>query len=205
MAQNVQRWHLAGFLCLTASWTMLLTISGLAQEKAGLAEKEVLNLFNGKDLTGWVYPGQKGKPLDGMTETPDGRIRVREGIIFVEAKDKAGKGGIRDLYTVQSFDKDFHLQLEFRAGPRADSGVYIRGVQLQVRDYPTVGPYKNLKSFKAGDWNALDIVVRGKVAECRCNGELLTDKMTVPEKGPIGLQAESGQFEFRNIRVRMLP
>jgi hypothetical protein len=181
----------------TPAWT------GLAQNQAGSGNAK--SLFNGKDLTGWVYPGQKGKPLDGMTETPDGRIRVRDGVIVIEAKDKAGKGGIRDLYTAESFDKDFHLRLEFRAAPRADSGVYIRGVQLQVRDYPTVGPYKNLKGFKAGDWNTLDIIVRGTTAECRCNGELLEKAMKVPPKGPIGLQAESGQFEFRNIQVQILP
>ncbi|MCS7166126.1 MAG: DUF1080 domain-containing protein [Gemmatales bacterium] len=190
-----------GFLCALAG----LVVIASAQDKAKPADQEFISLFNGKDLTGWVYPGPKGKPMDGMTETPDGRFRVRDGAIVAEAKDKTGKGGIRDLYTAQSFDKDFHLQLEFRAAPRADSGVYIRGVQLQVRDYPTVGPYRNLKSFKVGDWNMLDIIVRGKVAECRCNGELLTDKMNVPEKGPIGLQAESGQFEFRNLRLRWLP
>jgi hypothetical protein len=168
------------------------------------AEFKFEPLFNGKDLTGWVYPGQKGKPMDGQTETPDGRIRVQDGVIVIEAKDKQGKGGIRDLYTAQSFDGDFHLRLEFRAAPRADSGVYIRGVQLQVRDYPTVGPYKP-KSFKSGDWNVLDIIVRGTNALCQCNGEVLTDKFKVPEKGPIGLQAESGKFEYRNIGIRRLP
>ena len=55
------------------------------------------------------------------------------------------------FYTVQEFNKDFHLKLEFRAAPKADSGLYIRGPQLQVRDYPTVGPYKKVK-FNSGDW-----------------------------------------------------
>lgn len=192
-----------GTILLLVSWITPESLPGLAQDKSSAGE--FVSLFNGKDLTGWVYSGQKGKPMDGMTETPDGRFHVRDGVIVIEAKDKAGKGGIRDLYTAQSFDKDFHLRLEFRAAPRADSGVYIRGTQLQVRDYPTVGPYRNLKMFKAGDWNTLDIVVRGNLAECRCNGELLEKTFKVPAKGPIGLQAESGQFEFRNIQLRWLP
>lgn len=197
-----ERYGLFGMALSLLVWCSLMS---MAQEKADKTDVPFVSLFNGKDLSGWIYPGRKGQPLDGKTETPDGRFHVRDGAIVIEAKDKTGKGGIRDLYTAQSFDKDFHLQLEFRAAPRADSGVYIRGVQLQVRDYPTVGPYRNLKNFKAGDWNTLDIIVHGTVAECRCNGELLEKAMKVPDKGPIGLQAESGQFEFRNIRVRMLP
>jgi len=162
------------------------------------------SLFNGKDLTGWVYKPSPKDDLAGKTETPDGRIEVKDGIIVVNAKDKNDKGGIKDLYTKKEFDKDFHLKLEFRAAPKADSGVYIRGPQLQVRDYPTVGPYKKLAKFKDQDWNVLDIIVTGTSAECRCNGELLEKAMKVPAKGGIGLQAETGKFEFRHIQVKEL-
>jgi hypothetical protein len=123
------------------------------------------SLFNGTDLTGWRY----GKTaLDGRTETPDRRFQVKDGVIV------ANEGrGIRDLYTLRDFPGDFHLKLEFRAAPRADSGVYIRGPQLQVRDYPTVGPYKKVK-FHPGDWNELDITVRAGVARTTVNGKTLT-------------------------------
>ena len=109
------------------------------------------------------------------------------------------------MYTTKIFEKDFILKLEFRAAPKADSGLYIRGPQLQVRDYPTVGPYKNLKNFKDGDWNLLEVTVTGQTAECKCNGEILTKAMKVPAKGGIGLQAESGKFEYRRIRYMELP
>src|SRR5262245_28054657 len=115
-----------------------------------------VSIFNGKDLTGWVYKSAPKESLEGRTETPDGRFVVRDGAIVCNEKDKAGKGGIKDLYTVKSYDSDFIFRAEFRAAPRADSGVYIRGPQLQVRDYPTVGPYKP-KGFKAGDWNLIEI------------------------------------------------
>ena len=162
------------------------------------------SLFNGKDLTGWRYPGMKGAELEGKTETPDKRIEVKDGVILVNEKDANSKGGIKDLYTVKTFDKDFHLKLEFRAAPKADSGVYIRGPQLQVRDYPTVGPYKKVK-FKDGDWNELEITVKGTAAECKCNGEVIEKAMKVPDKGGIGLQAETGKFEFRRIRIKEMP
>src|SRR5262249_144883 len=119
-------------------------------------------------------------------------------------KDKNGKGGILDLYTVRDFNKDFTLRLEFRAAPRSDSGVYIRGKQLQVRDHPTVGPDKKGK-VKEGDWNALQVVVTGGKAECPGNGEVSEAGLAVPAKGGIGLQAESGKFEFRRVRVKEMP
>jgi hypothetical protein len=161
------------------------------------ADDGYVELFNGKDLTGWVYPGMKGKALDGRTETPDKRFEVTDKIIVANV----GKG-IKDLYTAKSYDKDFIFKCEFRAGKRADSGVYIRGKQLQVRDYPALGPYKDLKKFKDGDWNELIIKVTGDSAECTCNGEVLEKAFKVPAKGAIGLQAESGKFEFRNVRIK---
>jgi hypothetical protein len=152
------------------------------------AEFKFEPLFNGKDLTGWVYPGQKGKPMDGQTETPDGRIRVQDGRHRHRGpRINRGKGGIRDLYTAQSFDGDFSSAAGvFRAAPRADSGVYIRGVQLQVRDYPTVGPIQAKNRSKAAigmSWTSSSAETN---ALCQCNGEVLTDRFKVPEKGPIG-------------------
>src|SRR5438034_10931523 len=121
------------------------------------------SLFNGKDLSGWKYPGKNGKPLEGKTATPDQRIEVKDGVILVNEKDSAGKGGIKDLYTVEDFDKDFHLKLEFRASLKSDSGVYLRGPQLQVRDFIRRGEKKQLADvFKNDDWNELDITVKGR-------------------------------------------
>lgn len=164
-------------------------------------EEGYTSLFNGKDLTGWRYPGAKGRDMDGRTATPDQRISVANGVVVMNEKDNKGKGGIRDLYTNKSFDNAFHLKLEFRAGEKADSGVYIRGLQLQVRDFIRRGEQKQMKKFKNDDWNELDIVVKGTEAVCRVNGEPLAT-LKVPAKGGIGLQAETGKFEFRRIRIK---
>src|SRR5271166_2729108 len=75
------------------------------------------SLFNGKDLTGWTYKGAPNVSLEGKTETPDKRIEVKDGVILMNEKDKDGKGGIKDLYTIKDFSKPFHLKLEFRAAP----------------------------------------------------------------------------------------
>jgi len=179
-----------------------LLVLVLACGNTRAAEEGFTSLFNGKDLSGWQY---LGKPLDGKTATPDGRIEVKDGIIIMNARDAQGKGGIKDLYTIKTYNKDFHLKVEFRASLKADSGVYLRGKQLQVRDYRRRGEQKQLTKFKDDDWNELDIVVKGGTATCLCNGEALAPKtMTVPKKSGkgIGLQAETGKFEFRNVRIK---
>jgi hypothetical protein len=152
---------------------------------------------------------------------------------------------------VGKFPREFVLRLQFKAGLKADSGVYVRGPQLQVRDFPRRGEQKQLKKFKNDDWNDLEIVVKnnvttttlngktltardhleavfrdgklseaklngkavdvknlqvkqGAIAECTVNGEMLETMFGLPETGPIGLQAESGLFAFRNIRIKEL-
>ena len=77
-----------------------------------------------------------------------------------------------------------------------------------MRDYPRVGPYTDLARFRDGGWNRLRIVVRsdgvgGATATCRCNGELIEAALRVPAVGPIGFQAESGRFAYRNIRLQV--
>ncbi len=166
---------------------------------------EFADLFNGKDLSGWRYPGQKGEPMDGKTQTPDGRIEVKEGAIVMNAKDQKGKGGIKDLYTAKSFDSDFVLKMQFRGELKSDSGVYLRGPQLQIRDFIRRGEQKQLKNFKNDDWNDLVITVKGTEATYTVNGEALKPQtMKIPAKGPIGLQAEAGKFEFRKVQIKAL-
>lgn len=157
-------------------------------------EEGFTSLFNGKDLSGWRVVQER---LDGKTESADGRFKARDGVIVIQ-----GANPIKDLYTVKEFDSDFVLRLEFRAAPRANSGLHIRGKQLQVRDYPTIGPYKNLKNFKDGGWNAIEVTVKGTTARCTCNGEVLEEALAVPSKGAIGLQSETNQIEYRRIRIR---
>jgi sialate O-acetylesterase len=152
-------------------------------------------LFNGTDLTGWHY--KDGAPLDGKTEASDGRYTARDGRIVVNP----GKG-LAQLWTTREFPKDFQLKLEFRAGVNADSGIFLRKPQLQCRDYLVAGPYKDLKGYKPQDWNQIEVVVQGNVATCTCNGEPLAFTSPLPPTGPIGLEADRGQMEYRRLRIK---
>ena len=103
--------------------------------------------------------------------------------------------------TTREFAGDFTLKLEFRATPNADGGVFLRGPQLQARDYRLAGPYTNLKNYKPQDWNELVVDVRDGVARATCNGEILEREMKLPASGPIGVEGDRGQMEYRRIRI----
>jgi hypothetical protein len=44
--------------------------------------------------------------------------------------------------------------------------------------------------------------VKDGVAHCTCNGEVLEAALKVPPTGPIGLEADRGQMEYRRIRIK---
>jgi hypothetical protein len=186
------------------------------------------SLFNGKDLTGWCFPTtseadqeaarkwQASDPnaaawpivtssvsFDGQARSSDGRYIARNGRLIVATPPEGRR--IQRLSTMRKFPGNFILRLEFRATPNADSGVFIRDEQLQCRDYPLAGPYKQLKNYRPGEWNELEVTVSNGLANCLCNGELLESAMRVPATGPIGLEGDRGQMEYRRIRIKELP
>ena len=48
------------------------------------------------------------------------------------------------------------------------------------------------------------VTVKGGIAHCTCNGEILNAEMKVPATGPIGLEGDRGQMEYRRIRLKEL-
>ena len=167
------------------------------------AEPGFVSLFNGKNLTGWHYEGEPA--IEGKTEATDGRYSVVDGIFTVHPHDPAKGPRLRQLWTVKEFPRDFILRLEFRAAVNADSGIFLRKPQLQCRDYLVAGPYKTLTKYKAQDWNEIEVVVKDNVAHCTCNGEVLEEALKLPATGPIGLEADRGQMEYRHIRIKETP
>lgn len=179
-------------------------------------------LFSGRNLNGWGYrvtpplnPNRKPNPnapvrteitkpenFYGKAASSDGRYAAINGRLVVTTPTEGRR--IQQLWTTREFSRDFILKLEFRATPNADSGVFLRGKQLQCRDFPLAGPYMDLKNYKPQDWNELVITVKGNVAHCTCNGEVLEAAFEMPGLGPIGLEGDRGQMEYRRIRIKEL-
>ena len=191
--------HFFRFGLAASGLLALSTICVRAQSDDFKPEPGYLSLFNGKDLTGWGY---KTNNFDGKTASSDGRYSAKDGILIVHPREPRL---MQILWTTGEFPKDFVLRLEFRAAVNADSGIFIRKPQLQCRDYLVAGPYKQLKKYKPQEWNQIEVTVKDGVAHCTCNGEVLEEALKVPASGPIGLEADRGQMEYRRIRLREMP
>ena len=188
-----------------AKWAAALrpifsTLGFLERERDDFTiENDFVPLFNGSNLDGWRYGTNR---FSDETETADGRYVAKLGRLIVTTPPEGRK--IVQLWTTEEFPKDFILKLEFRATPNADSGIFIRGPQLQCRDYSLAGPYKQLKNYRPQEWNQIEIMVTNNVAHCTCNGEVLEAAMKLPATGPIGLEGDRGQMEYRRIRIHTI-
>lgn len=197
-----------GYAKWAASLRPLLATHGFVETKPDTFHLEpgYVSLFNGDDLTGWGFRAKKTfKPtatFDGKKASNDGRYVAINGRLVVTTPPEGRR--VQQLWTTREFPKNFILRLEFRATPNADSGVFIRKPQLQCRDYVLAGPWKDLKNYKPQEWNEIVAIVKDGVAHCTCNGEVLNAEFKVPPTGPIGLEGDRGQMEYRRIRVKEL-
>ena len=169
-----------------------------------------VQLFNGKDLSGWKLSDPAAKQS----------WTAENGIL-----KKAGHGP--ELITETKFD-DFKLHVEFNCGHGANSGVYLRGrYELQVEDDPepespsqrTGGVYGFLAPSPEaaripGVWQTYDITLIGRIVTVALNGKTIIDNQEIPGitggaldsqeelPGPIYLQgSEEGQVSYRNIVI----
>ena len=184
--------------CISTLLAFLISFTSARADDFKL-EPGYVSLFNGKDLTGWGY---RTNNFDSKLASDDGRFSATNGALMVHPRDPRL---IQKIWTTREFTNDFILKLEFRAATNADSGIYVRGPQLQCRDYLVAGPYKNLKQYKPQDWNEIIVIATNNVAFCTCNGEVLEAAMKLPASGPIGFEGDRGQMEYRRVRIKELP
>jgi hypothetical protein len=170
---------------------------------------EPIQLFNGKDLTGWKLRFEKGK---GCWSVEDGAMTNSPNCV--------------DIITEQKF-KDFKLALEFKLVEKSNSGVYLRGrYEVQIEDnygkppeshgigglYGFLTPKANAAK-KAGEWQKYEITLVGRQLTVVLNGQTVIDKEEMPgitggaldsaegEPGPIMLQGDHGKVWFRNVTL----
>src|SRR5215510_8725055 len=166
-----------------------------------------IQLFNGKDLTGWKLRSEKGK---GCWSVEDGAMTNSKGCV--------------DIITEQKF-QDFKLSMEFKIVEQSNSGVYLRGrYEAQILDdfgkpteitgmgsiYGFLIPKLNATK-KAGEWQKYEITLIGRQLTVVLNGQTLIDKEEIPgitggaldsaegTPGPLKLQGDHGKVWFKNI------
>lgn len=202
------------FVCLITFFLVINVIAVIPEKTKEynfpvVQQTDSIGLFNGKDLNGWGFRiktegGVIFESLEGKTESKDKRFVANGGILTANAYKEGFEERYLNLWTAQEFPEDFILTLEFRASKDADSGIFLRGKQLQCRNYPVLGPYKNLKNYRENDWNKIEVIVKDSIAHCTCNGEVLEEALKIPSTGSIGLESDRGQMEYRNILLKEL-
>ena len=194
-----------------------------------LKEANFEQLFNGKNLDGWVGNKQS--------------YRAENGTIVVDPK---GKGG-GNLYTEKEYS-NFNFRFEFQLTPGANNGLGIHaplegdaaylGKELQILDN-TAEKYAQLKPYQyhgsvygiipakrgflkpVGEWNSEEVIVQGSKIKIILNGTIIVDgdfmeaskNGTMDKKDHPGLQRTNGHIgflghgdilSFRNIRIKEL-
>lgn len=196
-------------------FSRLLLASLLTAMIYGCSPKEItIELFNGKDLEGWVNHGEE-------------KWYVENGELICESGPSAQYGY---LSTVEFYD-DFELSLEFKQEANGNSGVFFRstlegtkisGWQAEVAppNNHTGGIYESYgrgwliqpepekdKALKMGEWNTMKIRVVGPSVTTWLNGtEMihLEDEKIGEGKGAIALQIHDGggiKVRWRNIKI----
>jgi len=151
-------------------------------------------LFNGKNLDGWrTAKTAAAEPLEGKTETPGGRMKVKEGTLVYDPSVK----GQFYIETTKEFSKDVHIKLDFNAGPKCNNDFFLRGTKFDI-----VPGMKETKDVKEGEWSTLEIIVKGDSVEHKINGQTIRTSKATAASSPFMLRAEIGDIQIRNIRVK---
>jgi len=191
------------------TWQWVGAKAPTLRKTAAPAWGEPVQLFNGKDLTGWTMSGS-GPPV----------WSVKDGTIV-------SPGNGPELVSNSKF-QDFKLHIEFNCAIDSNSGIYLRGryeVQIETdsqsepTSHHTGGVYGFLSPSpelpRSPDmWQTFDITLIGRRVTVVQNGTTIIDNQEIPgitggavdsqeaASGPIYLQgSEKGHVAFRNIVI----
>ena len=176
---------------------------------------EPIQLFNGKDMSGWKAMNEKA--YNGWS-FKDGMLSNR--VIGEDGKRKHGT----NIRTEKTFT-DFRLTTEVRVPEHGNSGIYLRGIyEIQIAEsygkpadchhlgalYGRITPSTTAEK-KPNEWQTLDITLCERYVTVILNGKTIIDNqpalgctggaMTSDEfkPGPIYLQGDHTNVDYRNM------
>src|SRR4051812_12433876 len=201
-----------------------------------------IQLFDGKDLKGWR--GYKKTDTSGM------RWIVEDGMLTVKPSGAGDTHGSQDLITDETFDQ-FDLRWEWKIAQGGNSGVKYFvledrndavGHEYQLIDderHPDakIGPHRQTAALydvfpahdrpmkPAGEWNASEVIVKGKHVTHILNGKTVLEydldspelaaaiakskfkdiaRFGKPQNGHILVQDHGDQVWYRKIEIKRL-
>jgi hypothetical protein len=194
-----------------------------AEAPAAAAPTERIELFNGKDFTGWTFCLR-------TNAEPAKTFMVTNGVIHCIGQP------FGYMRTEKSY-KDYHLTVEWRfvkvAQGADNSGVFVHiqppdqvwpkcienqgqyqhqgdfvmmsGATGKVRDAVARGGARTREPQNekpAGEWNTYEVVCSAATIKNYVNGKLMNEATECGiSSGAIGLQSEGGEFEVRKVTL----
>lgn len=180
-----------------------------------LSAAERRALFNGKNLDGWRFvareAGTSGFAVrDGLLATGGAK-----GMLLYE-REAIGNAVLRVVFRMSNEKGNSGVFIRIPGVPQSELDAIHKGIEVQIDDrdddwHCTGVLYSMTKanaraSKPAGEWNVMDIAVRGPRTIVHVNGVLVTDydgkapvpertKSYEPERGP---RPDSGYFALQN-------
>ena len=196
-----------------------------------VSSAEEIELFNGKDMTGWTYylnPKEgKDKKMEDVwsvengviicTGKPAGYIRTEKEfenyVLTLEWRwpegSKGGNSGV--LLHTQPPDKVWPKSVEAQLMANNAGDIYIIDTTIEIPDADKRRKDRrhiNLTDGSEkppGEWNQYEITCKGDEIILKVNGELVNHATNASvSKGAICLQSEGAEVHFRNIKLKTL-
>jgi type 1 glutamine amidotransferase len=178
-----------------------------------LAESGFIDLYNGKDLSGWEMTG----PGEFVREK-DGSLRTEGGMGLLWYKEKKFKDFVLDVeWKAEKADSNSGVFVRFPNPPESPWDAVNQGYEIQIADsYDPIHRTGSIYSFKEpttfasrkpARWNTFRITVVGQKYTIELNG-VKVNQFTGErgEEGYIGLQNHlpADKVWFRSVRVKEL-
>jgi hypothetical protein len=208
----------------TIRLTTLLAITLLTMPAFLMAQTKKIKMFNGKDLSNWVFK------LKDSSVDPAKVFTVNNGVIHIT-------GNPFGYMRTKASYSDYKLHVEWRWPSEAtNSGVFVNAqppdsiwlkcVECQLKagnagDFvcmngadmaertdkskPFVSKLAASSEKPAGDWNTMEVICKSNTIEVLVNGTLQNKGTNVSvTSGSICLQSEGKDVEFRNVYLNEL-
>ena len=203
--------------CVATAVAMCIGWASSCEAQQNVPPEGFTALFNGKDLSGWYGWGTQD-PNDLWSKSPEELAKYKKESVeggLLSKKGQPIEEHINAHWSVQdgelvndgkglylTTDKDygdFELMVEYKALPKGDSGVYLRGIpQVQIWDPAEPDPsglgralgsgglWNNRKGSPGkdplkkmdrplGEWNSLKMTMVGECVTVVFNGEVVVD------------------------------
>ncbi|MDE0594411.1 MAG: DUF1080 domain-containing protein [Akkermansiaceae bacterium] len=212
-----------------------LTIAATGNPLDGIAKQfpsseKPIHLFNGKDLTGWEGAPGIWSVVDGEIVGANAKLLPSSTYLFTKEAYREFRLVFEVKQTLSPKHSTMHSavaalgeRFEDKGGNKHgfkgpllmfchDWGIWDAYRRNRVEPAKQRGPMNKYAPEKKGDWNRIEILVRGNRIRFVANGKLVfdfTDKPEMLKRSQLGLQIHSNQkpqeFRFRGLILSTNP